>query len=245
MNFRAFRRAVALGIVLAVCVFEFWLIRMRGPLSLAQRAKWMSDSCKRVLNSFGIRYTCEGTPPTSGLIVSNHLSYLDILILSAATPCFFVSKVEIGSWLFFGPTSRMAGTIFLDRKSQRSASTVAKIMKCRFSEPVPVLLFPEGTSSDGSKVLPFHPRLIDPATSTGIPITTATVSYFIDGGIEERELCWYGDTLFITHLWKALGTPGFSAKVHFGKPTIYTDRRVAANTTHAEITAIRAANIPV
>jgi 1-acyl-sn-glycerol-3-phosphate acyltransferase len=109
----------------------------------------------------------------------------------------------------------------------------------RLKLPIPVLLFPEGTSTDGSEVLPFHPRLIDPATSTGTPITAAAVRYVIDGGVEERELCWYGDTLFLTHLMKALRTPGFAAEVSFGEPRIYPDRRTAADATWAEVRAMR------
>jgi 1-acyl-sn-glycerol-3-phosphate acyltransferase len=105
--------------------------------------------------------------------------------------------------------------------------------------PVPVVLFPEGTSTDGSQVIRFHSRLIDPATSIGAPITTAAVRYLIDGGVEERELCWYGDESFVTHLWKVLGTAGFSAQVRFGLPRVYTDRRVAADDTRAEIEAMR------
>jgi 1-acyl-sn-glycerol-3-phosphate acyltransferase len=109
----------------------------------------------------------------------------------------------------------------------------------RLKLPIPVLLFPEGTSTDGSQVLPFHPRLIDPATSTGVQITAAAVRYVIEGGVEERELCWFGDVEFVPHLLKALETPGFSATVQFGEPQVYPDRRTAADATHAEITAMR------
>ena len=107
--------------------------------------------------------------------------------------------------------------------------------------PVPVLLFPEGTSTDGAQLLRFHSRLIDPATAAGAPITAAGIRYVIEGGVEERELCWYGDEEFVTHLWKVLGVAGFSAQLRFGEPKIYTDRRVAAEQTHAEITAWRQA----
>jgi 1-acyl-sn-glycerol-3-phosphate acyltransferase len=110
----------------------------------------------------------------------------------------------------------------------------------RFKLPIPVLLFPEGTSTDGSQVLRFHSRLIDPATSTGTQITTAAVRYVIEDGTPEKELCWYGGASFTPHLLKALGVAGFSAKVRFGQARVYTDRRVAADTTHAEITDLRA-----
>ena len=239
MSFRAIRRAVALAFALALCIVRYWLIRVRGPLTMEQRALWCQQAAKGILIGVGIHYRVHGQPPTRGLVVSNHLSYLDILILSAAMPCFFVAKVEIGGWPFFGKSARIGGTIFVDRSSLASAMSVADQMSERLKLPIPVLLFPEGTSTDGSQLLRFHSRLIDPATSTGAPITTAAVRYVIDGGVEERELCWYGDTLFLPHLMKALRTPGFSGEVTFGEPRIYTDRRTAANETYTEITAMR------
>jgi len=245
MNFRAFRRAVALAYALSLVIVRYWLMRLRGPVTMGRRALWVQRSAKGILRALGIHYTVEGVPPTQGLVVSNHLSYLDILILSAAMPCFFVAKIEIGGWPFFGKAARVGGTIFLDRGSLASAMSVADQMVERLKLPIPVLLFPEGTSTDGSEVLPFHPRLIDPATSTGKQITAAAVRYVIEDGVEERELCWYGDVEFVPHMLKTLGTPGFWATVRFGEPKIYADRRVAADSTWAEVTAMREAWQPV
>jgi hypothetical protein len=135
--------------------------------------------------------------------------------------------------------ARNVGTIFLDRSSRDSAQSVAEQMIERFKLPIPVLLFPEGTSTDGSQVLRFHSRLIDPATSTGTQITTAAVRYVIEDGTPEQELCWFGGASFTPHLLKALGVAGFSATVRFGQTRVYTARRIAADTTHAEITAMR------
>ena len=224
-----------------MCVVHYWLDRLRGPMTLERRALWLQGAARSILNCLGIQSQVEGQPPTCGLVVSNHLSYLDIIIISATMPCFFVAKMEIGDWPFFGKAARSGGTIFLDRSSLASAMTVAEQMTERLKLPVPVLLFPEGTSTDGAQVLRFHSRLIDPATSTGAPITTAAVRYVIEGGMEERELCWYGDEQFITHMWKVMGVTGFSAQLHFGEPRIYSDRRVAADQTRAEITAWREA----
>jgi 1-acyl-sn-glycerol-3-phosphate acyltransferase len=90
-------------------------------------------------------------------VVSNHLSYIDILVLAAAMPCFFVAKIEIGGWPFFGKAARSNGTIFVDRGSLASAMSVAEQMteRLKLPIPVPVLLFPEGTSTDGSQVIRF------------------------------------------------------------------------------------------
>jgi len=241
MRLRRYRRAVALVFALVLCVLRFWLLRLRGPLTLERQAGWSQSAGRLVLKALGVHYRVEGRPPTHGLVVSNHLSYIDILVLAAAMPCFFVAKMEIGGWPFFGKAARSNGTIFVDRGSLSSAMSVAEQMTERLKLPiqVPVLLFPEGTSTDGSQVIRFHSRLIDPATSIGAPITTAAIRYVIDGGVEERELCWYGDESFATHLWKVLGTAGFSAEVRFGEPRVYTDRRIAADETRAEIEAMR------
>jgi 1-acyl-sn-glycerol-3-phosphate acyltransferase len=240
VRLRTIRRAVALGVSLTVIVLRFWLTRLHGPLTMEQKAQWSQSSSRLVLGALGIRYRVDGQPPTHGLVVSNHLSYLDILILSAAMPCFFVAKMEVSGWPFFGKAARSNGTIFLDRSSMASATSVAAQMTERFKLPIPVLLFPEGTSSDGSQVLRFRSRLIAPATSTGTPITTAAVRYVIEDGTPEQELCWFGGASFVPHLLKALGVAGFSASVRFGQARVYADRRVAADATHAEITAMRA-----
>ncbi|MGA3263461.1 MAG: 1-acyl-sn-glycerol-3-phosphate acyltransferase [Terracidiphilus sp.] len=241
MSLRRFRRAVALAFILILVILRFWLLHLRGPLTLERRALWIQQSARMILTSLGIHYRVEGRPPNRGLVVSNHLSYIDILVLSAAMPCFFVAKIEIGGWPFFGKAARCGGTIFVDRSSLASAMSVAEQMieRLKLTIPVPVLLFPEGTSTDGSAILRFHSRLIDPATSIGAPITTACVRYVVKDGTPERELCWYGDETFANHLWKVLGVGGFSAEVQFGQPRVYTDRRVAADQTHAEITAMR------
>jgi 1-acyl-sn-glycerol-3-phosphate acyltransferase len=239
VSFRAIRRAVALGLALALCVLRFWLGRLRGPYTLERRALWLQQAARGILASLGIHYRVEGRPPTHGLVVSNHLSYLDILILSAAMRCFFVAKIEIGGWPYFGKAARTGGTIFIDRSSLASAEQVSAIIAERLELPVPVLFFPEGTSTDGSSLLRFHSRLFEPAIVAGAPVTAAAVRYVIEEGIPERDLCWFGDEPFLTHLLKTLGTPGFTAEVQFGEPHVYPHRRVAADGTHAEITAMR------
>ncbi len=242
MNLRAARRAVALGLALLLCVLRFWIAHLRRPLTLPRRAHWVQSSCRLILASLGIHYRVEGQPPSHGLVVANHLSYLDILILSAAMPCFFVAKAEIRGWPFFGKAARTGGTLFIDRSSRTSAERVAAKISERLALPVPVLFFPEGTISDGSTVLHFHSRLFEPAIVAGAPVTAAAVRYVLPEGAEERDLCWFGDDAFLPHLFKALGTAGFSAEVRFGEPQVYTHRRAAADQTHAEITAMRNGN---
>ena len=244
MTLRRCWRAVALAIALFSCIVHYWLVRLRGPLTVEQRALWMQSASRRVLAGMGVRITVESRPPSRGLVVANHLSYLDIAILAATMPCCFVSKMEVIRWPFFGKAARAGGTIFLDRSSPASSNNAAREISERLAQNIPVLLFPEGTSTDGSQVLRFHSRLIQPAIELGAPVTAAAVRYTPGGNIPERELCWFGDSLFLPHLFKLLGLPGFSAIVHFGQPHIYADRRNAAQETRAEVVAMRNEGCP-
>jgi lyso-ornithine lipid O-acyltransferase len=245
LTLRRLRRAVALVLVLALCIVRYWFIRLRGPVTPQQRASWLRKSSHHVLTCLNARIQTEGEPPACGLVVANHLSYLDIPIISAAMPCCFVAKREIATWPFFGWAARTSGTLFLDRSSLASANAVAGEIAQRLKLPIPVLLFPEAKSSDGATVLPFHSRLIAPATAAASPITAVAIRYEIEGGIAERELCWFGNAGFLSHIWKVLGVPRFSAHLKFGEPQIYPHSRVAASVTHAEISAMREAAVTI
>ena len=126
MTLRRIRRAVALVFVLTLCILRYWLARLRGPMTLERRAMWLQACARMILRSLGIGYEVEGQPPTRGLVVSNHLSYLDVIIISAVMPCFFVAKAEIDGWPYFGKAARTGGTIFVDRSGQASAMSVAE-----------------------------------------------------------------------------------------------------------------------
>jgi lyso-ornithine lipid O-acyltransferase len=235
---RATRRAVTLGLLLVYCLFRSLLSRLTGPDTPERRAQWNHSSAKLVLACLGIRLKVTGTPPARGLLVSNHLSYLEVLVFGAALPCYLVSKAEISRWPFFGPLARAGGTLFVDRASRASAIQVSEEIAERLKGTVPVLFFPEGTSTDG-ELLRFRSRLFTPAVDAGVPVTAAAVRYVPEDGSPERELCWFGDAAFLPHVWKVLGGPSFFAEVHFGEPNIYADRRTAADATRAEVQAMR------
>jgi lyso-ornithine lipid O-acyltransferase len=243
VSWRRIRRAVALVIVLVLIALHFCWMRLCGRMTLVRRALWLQVASQRVLRCLGVAVQVDGHPPACGLVVANHLSYLDILILSAAMPCFFVARHDVEGWPYFGWAARVGGTIFLDRKSMGSARRAAGEIAERLQLPIPVLLFPEGTSTDGSTVLKFHTRLIDPATKAGVPVTAVAIRYVLKGA-EERELCWYGNAAFLPHTWKVMGVAGFTAQLRFGEPRIYTDRRAAAAETHREIAEWREAGVP-
>jgi 1-acyl-sn-glycerol-3-phosphate acyltransferase len=195
-----------------------------------------------VLAALDIRYRVEGQPPAgSTLIVANHLSYLDIVIASAALPCAFVAKKEIGSWPAFGPLSKIGGAIFVDRGNRASSWETADEMAARLAEPVPVVLFPEGTSTDGSEVIRFHSTLFAPAVEGGLLVVPAAVFYEISGAATERDLCWFGDDSFLPHLLRVLEITGFTAVIRFGAAEVFPDRQTAAWRSHDAIAGMRAA----
>lgn len=239
MSLRRIRRGGALAIALVLCALRYGFLRRRGPLTLEQRAQWLQSAARGVVRSLGIRTKTDGAQPESGLVVSNHLSYLDIVIFAAVMPCCFIAKCEVKRWPFFGEAAEAGGTIFLDRTSLASANAAAREVAVRLTLPIPVLLFPEGTSSDGSRVLRFHSRLFVSAVEQAAPVTAAAIRYVPRDGGTERELCWYGDAGFIGHLWKVLDAEACNAQLHFASPRTYFDARIAAEQTRAQIIAMR------
>jgi 1-acyl-sn-glycerol-3-phosphate acyltransferase len=243
VSLRAARRAVTLAMALIYCLLRFWFLCLRGQDSLDRRGEWQHESALLVMRALGIGLRVTGTLPQGGLMVSNHLSYLDILVFSAALPVFLVSKVEIGGWPFFGTLARAGGALFVDRSSRASAEATTAQIAERLRGNVPVLFFPEGTSTDGSRVLRFRSRFFIPAVDAGLPVTAAAVRYVPGDGSPESSLCWFGDTDFLPQVLKNVGGPDFSAEIYFGEARIYENRRVAAQQTHEEVDAMRGAGV--
>jgi 1-acyl-sn-glycerol-3-phosphate acyltransferase len=230
---------VALVTGLLLCVIRLGVLRLGGPFTPMRRALWLQWSSRLLLRSMGVRCHVRGTPPTQGLVVSNHLSYVDVLIYGAAAPSVFLSKAEVSKWPFFGWVTRCAGTLYVDRSSLASAEAVSLEIAGRLHHPIPVVIFPEGTSTDGTSVLRFHSRLFEPVVAAGVPITAAAIRFTSGDGTPESELCWFGDEDFLANLWKVFGVPGWQVEVRFGEPRLYPDRRTAADVTHDEIAAMR------
>jgi 1-acyl-sn-glycerol-3-phosphate acyltransferase len=236
----AFRFLIVLGSFVAIGIRFGLLCAQRGShLSLEDRAHWLQTSCATILRRMGVRLECRGARPTRGLICSNHLSYLDILAYAAATPCVFVSRSDVRRWPVFGWCARWSGTIFIDRQSRASTEAVARQMGEALDAGVPILLFPEGTSTDGSSILRFHPSLLRAAIDPADEITAAAIAWRVQGG-EERDICWYGDASFVPHLLRTLGRAGIESQVEFHPDrTIYTERKAAALDLHEKVQAMR------
>ena len=171
----------------------------------------------RGLAAINVEVSSSGGLPARGLIVSNHLSYLDILVLSAAVPCVFVSKAEVERWPIFGRYARWAGTVFVRRHDRADATRANKSVADSLRSGVPVVLFPEGTTTDGHSVLRFHSTMLQPAIDAGAQVTPCAITYELDDGDASREVCWWGDTPLLPHAWNLLGKEVIRARVGFGE----------------------------
>ena len=237
---RGLWKAVVLVLSLCQCVASFLILRLRGQPPMQLQALWLHRSCRRVLRRLGFELRVIGDLPESGLIASNHLSYLDILLYGATVPCVFVSKVEVRAWPLLGLLASLGGTVFIDRKSAASAAEAARRIEELLAAGVLVLVFPEGTSSDGAEVLRFYAPLFEPAARVRAPVTAGAIEYSAGGGVTEKDLCYYGDISFAPHLLNTLQLPEIIATLRFGSSQVYDARKQAARLTREAVVRLRA-----
>ncbi len=168
---------------------------------------------KFLRNVLGIRVNLEGHPEylneQGNFLISRHIGYIDGIILGALTPLTFISKKEIGDWPLIGKVVQISGTIFVDRQNRSRICHCLRKMAGRLKDQINLLIFPEGTSTDGSKVLPFQAPFFSVPIMTRSAIVPITIEYHrLDGKTiapENRdEICWYNHMKFAPHLWNLL-----------------------------------------
>lgn len=166
---------------------------------------------KLVCRILGFRPVVAGSLPQGGqcLIVSNHVSWIDILVLSAVAPLSFVAKREVAGWPFFGWLARLQRTVFVDRERRHSTKHSRTELENRLAQGDRIVLFPEGTSHDGSSVLPFKSSFFAAATAPEIAIVPVTLAYVRNWGLpltrrNRPRFAWYADMELVPHLWEAL-----------------------------------------
>jgi lyso-ornithine lipid O-acyltransferase len=189
------------------------------------------------------------------LLVSNHVSWADILVIGSIAPLAFISKSEIASWPLVGITAKLQRTVFVDRsRRQQTGDAIAEIIK-RIAGGTTMVLFAEGTSSDGNRVLPFRSALVGAVkeagnrSESGILIQPMSICYTgINGlpmGRQYRPLiAWYGDLDFIPHIRRLMATGAVDAVVTFGEPLTAdgsTDRKAMAKMLESTVRALTAA----
>ncbi len=201
-----------------------------------QSAEWLHEVCVGGLEAIHLQRTVQGTRPARGLIVSNHLTYLDILCYSAAVPCVFVSKSEVEQWPIFGAYARWSGSVFVRRHDRTDATRANASVSESIQNGVPVVLFPEGTTSAGHRVLRFHSTMLQPAIDVGAPITPCAIRYELDEGNPAAEVSWWGDMTLLPHVWNLFGKKSVSVNIVFGEPIIANrDRKQLSHDLHARV----------
>jgi 1-acyl-sn-glycerol-3-phosphate acyltransferase len=195
-----------------------------------------------MLRIFRIETQLTGNIPSNGLLVCNHLSYLDILILGSLTPCVFVAKREVRHWPVLGWFATLAGTVFVHReKRTRAARSVAEIGAALRTGAL-VVLFPEGTSSGGATVLPFKSSLLESAAQQSHPLTAGLLAYELADGDASEEVCYWKDMTLVPHLINLCSKRTVHAAVHFNHlGEGHADRKQLARQLHAEVLRMKSA----
>jgi lyso-ornithine lipid O-acyltransferase len=231
-----------------------WLsLKLAPPIS-----RWMPVYFHRyVLFVMGVKVTRIGAPEPGRpvLIVSNHLSWLDILVISSLFPVSFIAKSEVGEWPLFGTLARLQRSIFVERQRRGKTGEVNKRIASRLNDGDALVLFAEGTTSDGTRVLPFRSALIGAAqAATGVSGTNSylqplNIAYPRIGGlptgrVNHPHLGWYGDMDLLPHLSDFLTLPNVDCQVTLlpaHAVTARTDRKALTRQIEAEIRASHAA----
>ncbi|MFK7746273.1 MAG: lysophospholipid acyltransferase family protein [Roseobacter sp.] len=220
-----YARAILRGVPLAVLVFGglavLMLIRLiERPLCGASRPVTPFITvfvCKLALRILGICLSVAGSPLRGqGAVVANHASWLDIFVLNAVKRLYFVSKSEVAGWPGIGWLARATGTVFIQRDRAQAASQ-AQVFQQRLAAGHKLLFFPEGTSSDGRRVLPFKSTLFaaffTPELRDVLSVQPATVNYTAPDGLDARFFGWWGDMDFGPHFLQVLAAPS-GGQVH-------------------------------
>lgn len=223
--------AVFLIITLAAMPVQWLFIKLGLPAARTFPGRYHRLVCA----IFGIHIRVKGKPVTGEgvLLIANHTSWADILIFSAATPLCFVAKAEVARWPFFGTLARLQRTVFVERERRSATGEVRDVIRDRLRAGETLLLFPEGTSHDGNRVLPFKSALLGGAEAVladGKHVAVQPVSaaftglYGLPMGRENRPLfAWYGDMEMMPHLWEAILAGPLEVVVQFHPPLSLDD----------------------
>ena len=243
ISLRVTLRLLELGWVIASGMVSLaWFLKSgRGEEETDARIAWMQWMSRRFLALLHCKVKIVGKVPESGLIACNHLGYVDILVIGSVCPAVFVAKSDVREWPIFGWLASRAGTIFVSRNAPAQVASQLSQMKQPLNEGRPVVLFPEGTSSDGSSVLPLRSSLFESVIATGSNITPTAIGYDMGGqGSVGSEIAYWGDHVLLPHLINLLSKDSFTAQLAFGTSrSPMPDRKQEATFLHAEILALQ------
>ena len=237
---RSVSRSFVFLTLLMAAVVDWWV---RRPEVGAGGAVWIHGWSRRIVKWMGFRCEVEGRIPARGAVVSNHLSYLDILLYSSVRPFVMVAKTEVRSWPLFGWITSRAGTVYVERSGgPKTYPRVNAEMAEAYRSGLPVLFFPEGTTTDGADVVPFRRGLFHSVLNEGVALRTAALRYSLEpcagngcASVEE-DVYWWGEMEFVSHIFQLLGLSGLSVKVRFGDEVLErADRFVLSETARVRV----------
>jgi lyso-ornithine lipid O-acyltransferase len=243
--FRALGRSFKLMGMFIVAGTE---LAVKRPATRVQRADWLHRFCARAMKGMGIKISVAGKFPERGAVISNHLSYLDIVVFAALHPCVFVAKAEMQRWPVVGWMTTMSGTVYVARGHGGSAMKARQGMQAAVDAGLPVVFFPEGTTSNGSQLLKFHSGLLAQMLDAGAPVTATYLRYsFVEENGPDvsvaNDVCYWGDRNMLAHIFKLLGLRGVRAEVRFeAEPIAFSSdglhRKMAAGEARAAVAAL-------
>jgi 1-acyl-sn-glycerol-3-phosphate acyltransferase len=221
-------------------------LALRRPKTRRARAEWLTRLCRRTLAAVDVVWSVTGPVPQAGAVISNHLTYVDILVHSAIRPCVFVSAIETRRLPLLGWMSMMAGTVYVTRGAGGSAAKAAGGMAEGFRDGLPVVFFPEGRTGVGDvPLLPLHSGLLAAALEEGAPVTAGFLRYQLSpedqaSGKSTRDDIHWGDQTLPAHLWNLLGLRRFQVHIQFADgpipfspEAVQNRKRAAAEATQA------------
>ncbi|GAB2538505.1 lysophospholipid acyltransferase family protein [Simplicispira piscis] len=222
-----------------------WVVALRFPaLSPAQQQARVQAWSLALLAHAGVSLSIRGAPALVGpvLLVSNHLSWLDIPVLHAARYCRFVSKSDVQDWPLVGTLATAAGTLYIERSSSRDALRVVQSMQQALAQGEVLAVFPEGTTGDGRTMLPFHANLLQAAVAAQAPVQPVGLR-FVDKATGSTSFApsFVGDETLVGSIWRTLCAPPIEAIVHFGvlEYALERDRRTWALHLHHTVDSLR------
>jgi 1-acyl-sn-glycerol-3-phosphate acyltransferase len=199
------------GLLVAVLLFGWVGSRIRNALTLF----WS----RNLLWILGVRMSIRGTKLKMGdhgvMVVANHVSWLDIFLLSAIRPVRFVSKSEVRSWPIFGWLASLSGTLYVERSRRKDVSRVNNAMASALSQGDCLAFFPEGGTTDGREIKAFRASLFQPAIDAGIPLQPVALRYVQPDGSPDLAPAYYGDITLAATLKQIMGQRHTQAEVIF------------------------------
>ena len=200
-------------------IFSIYVIFPK--LNQTQKNKRIEAWAGALLAKLAIKLVVKGNPPTTGpvLLVANHISWLDILVMHASKHCRFVSKADVKHWPILGALATGAGTLYIERESRRDAMRVVHHM-CEALQNGDILaVFPEGTTGNGIEMLPFHANLLQAPIVCHVPVQPLALKY-VDPitGQTSQAVSYVGDASLLESLWGTLKSKGVTAHVTYGEP---------------------------